>query len=209
MPIDGGTMIGVALIILLIFLLVRGHRRRHRIFRRAGFAALPLEGNELVRVAEIMTGLPAMDIHRGEQDGRPLFIVELDSGSSDDPNLTMLLYEAPTADRQAAAAFQTSANLPRLLKRLSGGFFARMEPLPEETGAPLGKGWNLFAEGGAIKDDVLVRQLAASTRIPEGPYLLAIAVDGPYIALWGSRFYLRHLVAAGPKVAAAFADSAT
>ena len=63
MFIDGGTLIGVALIILLIFLLVRGRRRRHRIFRRAGFEALPLEGNELVRVAETMAGLPAMDIH--------------------------------------------------------------------------------------------------------------------------------------------------
>ena len=209
MFIDGGTLIGVALIILLIFLLVRGRRRRHRIFRRAGFEALPLEGNELVRVAETMAGLPAMDIHQGEQDGEPLFIVELDSGSSDDPNLTMLLYETPAADRQAAAAFQTSANLPRLLKRLSGGFFARMEPLRGGTGATLGKGWDLFAEGGAIEDDALVRQLAAATRIPEGPYLLAIAVEGPHIALWGSRFFLRHLVAAGPKVAAAFAGRTT
>lgn len=205
MPIDGGTFVGILLIALLIFLLMRGQRRRRRMFQRAGFEPLPVEGNKLVKVAETMTGLPAMDIHRGEHEGQPIFVVELDSGSSDDPNLTMLLYETTKSDRQAAAAFQTSAKLPRLLQRLTGGFFARMEPLPTEAVGGLGKGWNLFAEGGTIEDEALVQQLSAATRISEGPYLLAIAVEGRHIGLWGSRFFLRHLVSAGPKVAAVFA----
>ena len=203
---DFGFIAALILAGLLIYLLTRGRRRSARLFSQAGFEAVALEGSELVRVAEAMTGLPAVEIHSGEHRGREISVVELDSGSSDDPNLTLILYELADQDYPMAAAFQTSQHLPRLLRRVTGGFFAQLQPLERSGETELGKGWSLFSGTGTLPDKGFAARLSQTTRISEAPFLLAIGLSGRYLGLWGSRFFLRHLLVAGPKVVQIMTD---
>ena len=140
MELDFTLIVALAFVGILIFFLSRSTGRYSRYFRQAGFNAVPIEGSELVRVAEVMTGLPAVEIHSGSHKDRDLTVVELDSGSSDDPNLTLVLYELRHEDFPAAAAFQTSARLPTLLRRVTGGFFAQLDPLQDAEHIELAKG---------------------------------------------------------------------
>ena len=201
MAIDFGFVAACVLIGLLVYLVVRGGRRPGRaFFKRAGFEALPVEGGELISAAEAMVGLPAVELHSGRHAGCDLFVVELDSGNSDDPNLTLLLFELPQAVESEIAVFHTKANLPRLLRRVTGGFFSRLQPVGDPAFANFaGNGWALYGTEGQVEEPGMARALCQATQMPESPFLIAVAVSGRYLGVWGSRFFLRHLLAAGPK----------
>ena len=155
-------------------------------------------------MAEAMVGLPALAVHRGRRDGRTLWVIDHDSGSSSDPNLTLLLYDLETSDHPALAAFPVRANMPRLLGAAPGGFWNWLEPVGDPAFEGMtGKGWRLHAEQGRLLGPEPAGGVAAITRLPEAPFLLAVTVKGRYLGLCASRFYLRQLLAGGGKAVAA------
>jgi len=125
-------------------------------------------------------------------------------GGSDDSGCMMLVYRTGRDDWPAVILTQSGRRIPKMLRRLTGGFFKWAEPATElEFGSLAGTGWFAYKEPKRNIPPALIEWLNQAIRIPGAKGLLGVAVRGSYLSIWCDAGKLRTLLAVAPLVRAA------
>jgi hypothetical protein len=182
--------------------------RRKRAIDAGGYVEIERAEDAIAEVTGTLFDLAPAEVHRKEGPSGPSWLVFVDTGDSESSGCAMLVYRVGHDDWPAVAVVRSGRRIPGVLRRLSGGFLARAEPMAgPEAGGFAGTGWFAYQAPGKEVPEALKARLFEAARPLRADGLLGIAVIQSHLAVWSDADRLQTLLAKAPLVHAAFRNS--
>jgi hypothetical protein len=204
-----GILGALAVILSGLAVLVAVALRRRRAVEASGYVQTETDDEAMGRLTGALFDLAPREVHRKEDASGRSWLVFVDPGGSEDTGCAMLAYATARDDWPAVVLIRSGRRIPKIFRRLTGGFFEWTRPMAEAEARGLaGTGWFGHREPDAAVPPALTARLCAAVRGPRTRGLLGIAVIPSYLVVWSDAARLGTLLAAAPGVRAAVLDHA-